>query len=90
MEIGWITVGTGTLFDLSAVLPHQAIAGAPEGVMLLAGQFLRALFGYSSRPETATFIVWALYVATALAAFLRPVRPAVAATRPSPGTSAAS
>lgn len=90
VEIGWITIGTGTLFDISAVLPHEGITGAPDGVVLLAGQFLRALFGYTSQPETATFIVWFGYVVLALTAFLRPMSRAAAVTQPSPGTSAAS
>ena len=90
VEIGWITVGTGTLFDISVVLPHAPIDGAPDGVLLLAGQFLRALFGYTSRPEIATFVVWIGYVVLALAAFLRPVSRPAPATQPSHGTSAAS
>ncbi len=90
IEIGWITVGTATLFDLSAVLPHQAADGAPEGVVLLVGQFLRALFGYTATPEIVTFGVWLLYVVLALAAFLRPVRRPATVTQSSPGTSAAS
>jgi high-affinity iron transporter len=90
VEIGWITIGTGTLFDISAVLPHAPIDGAPNGAVLLAGQFLRALFGYTSQPETATFVVWVLYVVTALAAFLRPVSQPATVTQPNPGTSAAS
>jgi high-affinity iron transporter len=90
VEIGWITIGTGTLFDISAVLPHAPIDGAPDGAVLLAGQFLRALFGYTSQPETATVVVWVLYVVTALAAFLRPVSQPATVTQPNPGTSAAS
>ena len=58
--------------------------------MLIIGQFLRALFGYSSQPEVITFVVWATYVVTALILFLRPYKAAVPATKPSPGTSAAS
>ncbi len=75
IEIGWITVGTGPAFDISSVLPHAAIAGAPGGLALVVGQFLRALFGYSSQPEIATVVVWAGYVSVALALFLRPVVP---------------
>ncbi len=48
VEIGWITIGTQTLFDASATLPHTAIDGAPGGIVLIVGQFLRALFGYTS------------------------------------------
>ena len=52
IEVGIITVGTQTAFDISAVLPHE------EGI----GQFLRALFGYTSTPEVITFVVWVTYV----------------------------
>jgi high-affinity iron transporter len=90
VEIGWITIGTAPLFDASATLPHEAIPGAPGGIALLAGQFLRALFGYSSQPEVITVVVWASYVVIALVLFLRPVRLPAAATKPSPGTSSAS
>ncbi len=72
IEIGVIGFGTATLFDLSAVLPHDADSGN------VLGQFLRALFGYSATPETTTFIVWAAYVVIVLALFLRPSRPPVA------------
>jgi high-affinity iron transporter len=85
VEIGWIGVGAQTLFDVSAALPHEAIDGAPGGLALLAGQFLRALFGYSSQPEAITFAVWAGYVVLALTAFLRPVARRAAAPKPSPG-----
>ena len=68
IEIGVITVGTQTLFDLSAVLPHEQDAGN------VIGQFLRALFGYTATPEVTTFIVWLAYVAVVLTLFLRPVK----------------
>jgi len=89
IEIGWITVGTGPAFDVSAVLPHTAIEGAPGGIALIAGQFLRALFGYSSQPELATFLVWAGYVVVVLVLFLRPVAPPAPQVATSPDTSAA-
>ena len=75
IEIGVITFGTQTLFDISAILPH-----APEGGSLL-GQLLRAMFGYTSTPEVTTFAVWLTYVVVVLALYLRPVkrRPAPAA-----------
>ena len=89
IEIGLITVGTGPAFDVSAVLPHQAIEGAPDGIALIAGQFLRALFGYSSQPELATFLVWAGYVVIVLVLFLRPVAPPAPQVATSADTSAA-
>jgi high-affinity iron transporter len=63
VEIGWITIGTGTAFDIGAVLPHDA------GI----GLFLRALFGYSSSPEWVTLLSWAGYVVLVLALYLRPI-----------------
>jgi high-affinity iron transporter len=89
VEIGWITVGTQPLFDASATLPHTVIEGAPGGVALIVGQFLRALFGYSSQPETITFVVWLAYVVTALVLFLRPLPAPVPVARPSVDSSPA-
>lgn len=85
IEIGWITIGTGTAFDISAILPHAPIAGAPDGLPLIVGQFLRALLGYSSQPEVLTLAVWVGYVVIVLALFLRPV--AQPAQRPAPSES---
>jgi high-affinity iron transporter len=74
IEIGVITVGTQTIFDLSAILPHE-----PEGGSIV-GQFLRAAFGYTSTPELTTFVVWLSYVVIVLALYLRPIkRPAAPA-----------
>jgi high-affinity iron transporter len=67
IEIGLINVGTQTLFDISAILPHEG-----DGSVL--GQMLNALFGYTSTPEVATFAVWLTYVVVVLALFLRPVK----------------
>ena len=64
IEVGVITVGTQTAFDISGILPHE------DGV----GQFLRALLGYTSTPEVITLVVWATYIVVVLALFLRPVR----------------
>ncbi|MGH2358067.1 MAG: FTR1 family protein [Candidatus Limnocylindria bacterium] len=75
---GWITVGTGTAFDISGFLPHDPEAGF-GGVV---GSILRALFGYSSSPEWATLVTWIAYVATVLPLYLRPIRPAGATARP--------
>jgi high-affinity iron transporter len=65
IEIGLIPVGTKPLFDLSTVLPHEGN---------LAGEVLRALFGYTSTPELLTFVAWLTYVVVVLALYLRPVR----------------
>jgi high-affinity iron transporter len=70
VEIGVIQFGAQTLFDLSGVLPHSADGGN------VLGQFLRALFGYSSTPEAITFAVWLTYVVVVLVLFLRPAKPA--------------
>ena len=65
VEIGWITLGTATAFDVSTLLPHD------EGLGLL----LRAVFGYTSAPEWATLVTWVTYVIVVLAAYLRPLPP---------------
>jgi high-affinity iron transporter len=78
VEIGLINIGTQTLFDISATLPH-------EGDGSVIGQMLRALFGYTSSPEVITFVVWLTYIVVVLALFLRPVKsapPAPAAVPP--------
>ncbi len=73
VEIGWITVGTRTAFDVSAMLPHEA------GV----GLFLRALFGYSSTPEIVALATWGSYLVVVLSLYLRPL-PARPSGRPEP------
>ena len=74
VEVGVITVGTQTAYDVSAVLSHD------DGI----GQFLRAIFGYSASPEVVTLVVHVVYVVTVLVLYLRPVRPASASPRPTP------
>jgi high-affinity iron transporter len=64
IEVGVITIGTQTAFDISGTLSHE------QGI----GLFLRALFGYTSTPEVITLVVWATYIVVVLALFLRPVR----------------
>ncbi|HVQ22604.1 MAG TPA: FTR1 family protein, partial [Candidatus Saccharimonadia bacterium] len=66
VEIGVIGIGSSAAFDISSVLPHE------EGI----GQFLRAIFGYSSQPEWATLVTWIVYVVVVLVLYLRPVPPA--------------
>lgn len=76
IEIGVITFGTQTLADVSNVLPHEGN---------LVGEFLRALFGYTSTPEVTTFLVWITYVVVVLALYLRPLRgPDLPASTPAP------
>lgn len=74
VEAGWITIGTGTAFDVGAILPHESTPenGAP-GVI---GSILRALVGYTSSPEWVTFLSWLIYVVVVLFLYTRPVRPA--------------
>lgn len=74
VEIGWITIGTATAFDVGAVLPHDA------GI----GLFLRALFGYTSAPEWVTLATWVAYVVVVLGLYLRPVTPSEVAPRREP------
>lgn len=89
VEAGLITVATGTAFDISPILPHS---GDPSqlGPVVIVGQLLRALFGYSSTPEWVTLIAWLAYVATVLTLYLRPLKPAdsrpLADTRPAVNT----
>jgi high-affinity iron transporter len=79
IEIGVITFGTQTLFDISALLPH-------EGGGNVLGELLRALFGYTSSPEVTTFVVWLTYVVVVLTLYLRPIKriPAPATGSPAP------
>jgi high-affinity iron transporter len=76
VEAGWITIGTGTAFDIGAILPHESTPenGAP-GVI---GSILRALVGYTSSPEWITFLSWLVYVVVVLYLYTRPVRPSEA------------
>ena len=70
VEIGLITIGTSTAFDISSVLPHEG-----EGFLATIGQLLRALFGYTSNPEWITLITWLVYVVVVMVLYLRPVKP---------------
>ena len=73
VEIGWITLGAQTAFDISRTLSNDAGAGL----------FLRALFGYSSTPEVVALAAWGSYLLVILSLYLRPV-PAGPAARPKP------
>lgn len=77
IEAGWISFGTATAFDISAVLPHDPEAGA-LGVI---GSILRALVGYTSTPEWITFIAWLAYVVVVLYLYTRPIRPSESRSR---------
>ena len=79
IEIGVITFGTQTLFDVSAILPHSEDGGS------ILGQFLAALFGYTSTPEVTTFVVWLTYIVVVLTLYLRPVK-RTPAPAPAPGS----
>ena len=71
VEIGVITIGTSTAFDVSAVLPHEG-----EGFLATIGQLLRAMFGYTSNPEWITLLTWLAYVVVVMVLYLRPIKPA--------------
>ena len=75
VEIGVITFGTSTAFDISAVLPHEG-----DGFLATVGQLLRAMFGYTSSPEWITLITWLVYVVVVMYLYLRPIKP----TQPKP------
>jgi high-affinity iron transporter len=83
VAVGAITVGTEIAFDLSGILPHSG-----EGLAALIGSLLRAMFGYTSQPEWVTFLTWLGYIVAVLPVYLRPVRPAEAASRPVEQTTA--
>jgi high-affinity iron transporter len=76
---GWVTVGVATAFDISAVLPHQSTDA--NGLAGAIGSVLRALFGYSSRPEWITFGTWLAYIVVAMTSYLRPMRRAPSEAR---------
>jgi high-affinity iron transporter len=69
IEVGVIPFGTQTAYDISHILPDDAAGGN------LVGQFLRALFGYSAKPEVTTLVVHVAYVVTVLWFYLRPTAP---------------
>jgi len=72
-EIAGVTlIWTQPAFDISGLLADDA------GV----GQFLRAIFGYSASPEVMTLGVHLAYLVGVLWLYLRPLRPASPAPRP--------
>ncbi|HJP70582.1 MAG TPA: iron uptake transporter permease EfeU [Candidatus Limnocylindria bacterium] len=78
IEAGWISFGTATAFDISAILPHEPDAGA----LGVVGSILRALVGYTSTPEWITFIAWLAYVVVVLYLYTRPIRPSESRSLP--------
>jgi high-affinity iron transporter len=64
IEVGAITIGAQTAYDLSTVLPDSS------GI----GQFLRAILGYSATPEVSTLGIHIAYLVVVLGLYLRPVR----------------
>jgi high-affinity iron transporter len=76
VEAGVITVGTQTAYDITATLPHDEAGGN------LLGQFLAALFGFSSKPEVVALAAHLAYLVTVLTLYLRPMRPTQPAARP--------
>ena len=68
IEIGWITVGSGTAFDISGLLPHEG------GGIGLLGQLLHVLVGYTSTPEWTVLVAWAVYLSVVLVLYLRPAK----------------
>ena len=63
IEVGVINFGTQPIFDISAILSDD------NGL----GEFLRALLGYSAKPEVITVAVYLAYVIPVLWLYLRPV-----------------
>lgn len=60
-SVGWISVLSAPLFDISHVLDDRG----------LFGTFLRALFGYNSSPTPLQFGCWLLYLSIAIALWRR-------------------
>ena len=76
IEVGVINFATQPVFDISAILPDDT------GL----GEFLRALVGYSARPEVITVAVYLAYVIPVLWLYLTSCRlhcqPAASPRRP--------
>jgi high-affinity iron transporter len=63
-EVGWITVGTSTAFDIGGVLSDEGGLGA----------LLRAMFGYNADPSILEFGGWIGYLLVTGFLFFRPYR----------------
>src|SRR5918992_833251 len=77
-EVGWITFGTATAFDISGVLSDEGTVGA----------LLRALFGYNADPTVLELVAWVGYLLVTGFLFLRPHRERPAAPPAAPRTPA--
>lgn len=77
-EVGWITVGTATAFDISGVLSDEGTVGA----------LLRALFGYNADPTVLELVAWLGYLLVTGFLFLRPHRERSATSPEAPRTPA--
>jgi high-affinity iron transporter len=78
-EVGWITFGTGTAFDIGGVLSDEGGVGA----------LLRAMFGYNADPTVLELGGWLAYLAITGFLFFRPARPTLVAPAPPEGRTAA-
>lgn len=63
-EVGWITVGTATAFDIGGVLSDEGGLGA----------LLRAMFGYNADPSVLELGGWVGYLLVTGFLFFRPYR----------------
>jgi high-affinity iron transporter len=78
-EVGWITFGTATAFDVGGVLSDE------EGV----GALLRAMFGYNADPTILELAGWVAYLVITGYLFFRPARPTMVAPVSPEGRAAA-
>ncbi len=60
-HLGWLTVGRNVLWDSSHVITESSSTG----------DVLHALVGYADHPTISQVVVWMLYVAVSLVAFMR-------------------
>jgi high-affinity iron transporter len=64
-EVGWITFGTATAFDIGGVVSDEGGVGA----------LLRAMFGYNADPTVLELGGWLAYLVITGFLFFRPARP---------------
>jgi high-affinity iron transporter len=75
-EVGWITFGTATAFDVGGPLSDEGGVGA----------LLRAMFGYNADPTVLELVAWIGYLVVTGFLFFRPERRAPAAPAPAEAT----